>query len=205
VSATGPKRGYCLLVWAAIGLLPMLLVAALALPWVERVAGLDSEIADARDQLTRYRRLIASLPLLQAEIQKVNSNQAFKAFYFEAPTPALAGAELQHKVQDIVNRADGRLISTQILPEQENERPPRVRVRIQIQGSTETLLKCLYEIERARPFLFVDKVSVRSSARPRLPQRVVRGRRIRRRRPANRSGELTMRLDVFGFVLGPKG
>lgn len=204
MSTEHSRKGFCLLAWGIVILLPILLVASVALPWTQRLVGLDEAIADAEDQLSRYRRLIATLPLLRAEIDEVNSNEDFKAFYFEAPTPALAGAELQRKVQDIVNAAAGRLISTQLLPQQEDEHPPRVRVRAQIQGSTETLLRCLYEIERARPFLFVDQISVRSSARPELPERVVRGRRVRRARP-NQAAELTVRLDIFGFALGEKG
>lgn len=198
-----PARPFCLIAWGIAVLLPVLLVTAVALPWLDHLNDLDSAIARSEDQLVRYRRLVATLPLLRAEIDEVNANDDFKAFYFEAPTPALAGAELQRKVQDIVTGAGGRLISTQLLPEQADEHPPRVRVRTQIQGSTETLLDCLYEIEQSRPFLFIDQVSVRSSARPAQPARVVRGRRIRR--PAvNQAGELTVRLDLFGFALGAK-
>jgi len=76
-----------------------------------------------------------------------------------------------------------------------------VRIRTQIQGSTDTLLNVLYEIEQARPFLFVDQVSVRSSARPDMPAQVLPGRRARRP-PVNQGGELTVRLDIFGFALG---
>jgi general secretion pathway protein M len=146
---------------------------------------------------------VETLPTLRAELEQVKANEDFKAFYFDAPTPALAGAELQRKVQDIVTAAKGRLISTQLLPEQPNEHPPKVRLRIQIQGSTDTLLDVLYAIEQARPFLFIDQVSVRSSARPEEPERRVRGRTVRRP-PVNQAGELTVRLDIFGFALGGK-
>jgi general secretion pathway protein M len=76
-----------------------------------------------------------------------------------------------------------------------------VRVRTQIQGSTETLLDILYALEEARPFLFVDQLSLRSSARPPMPMEDPGGRALRRP-PSNPAGELTMRLDVFGFTLG---
>ena len=96
--------------------------------------------------------------------------------------------------------ASGRLISTQLLPEEKEQHPPRVRIRTQIQGSTDTLIDILYEIEKARPFLFVDQVSVRSSARPELPQQVGRARSVRG--GVDPGGELTVRLDIFGFALG---
>jgi general secretion pathway protein M len=165
------------------------------------MGAVSARIADSEDQLVRYRRLIRSLPELRTELERVRANESFKAFYFDAPTAALAGAELQRQVQDIVTAASGRLISTQILPGPPEESPPRVRVRTQIQGSTETLLDVLYDIEQARPFLFVEQVSVRSSARAPLPTSALRGRTIRRP-PVNPAGELTVRLDIFGFTLG---
>jgi general secretion pathway protein M len=194
------SRLRCAVAWTLLVLVPLLILAALALPWLERVGALDASIAVTEDQLLRYRRMVATLPTLRAELDKVKSNQEFKAFYFSAPTPALAGAELQQKVQDIVSTAQGRLISTQLLPEEKGEQPARVRLRTQIQGSTDTLLQVLYKIEEFRPFLFVEQVSVRSSARPEQPEQVAGGRPVRRM-PVNEGGELTVRLDIFGFTL----
>jgi general secretion pathway protein M len=200
MTRTAPSRWSCALAWTLLVLVPLLVLAAVALPWLQRMEGLDESISAAEDQLLRYRRLVATLPMLRAELDKVNSNRDFKAFYFSAKTPALAGADLQRKVQDIVSAAQGRLISTQLLPEEKEEQPARVRLRTQIQGSTDTLLQVLYRIEESRPFLFVEQVSVRSSARPEQPEQVA-GVRPVRRMPANEAGELTVRLDIFGFTL----
>ncbi len=198
-----PAKRDCVLVWTLGLLVPGLLIAAIAIPWLAQVGRLADAIAENEEQLARYQRLIATLPGLRAELEQVNDNQDFKAFYFDAPTPALAGAEVQRKVQDLVTSARGRLISTQLLPEEKTEQPPRVRLRVQIQGSTETLLEILHQLEQARPFLFVEQVSVRSSARPDQPEQLVRGRPVRRA-PLNEAGELTVRLDIFGFALGAR-
>ena len=194
-----PSKILCVLAWFLLASVPVVVLGAIAASWTAEMDRLSSRIVDSEDQLARYRRMIRTLPDLRAELDRVRKNDSFKAFYFAAPTPALAGAELQRKVQDIVTAANGRLISTQILPEQPGESPPRVRVRTQIQGSTETLLDVLYDLEEARPFLFVDQLSVRSSSRP---ERVERDPRMSRRPPVNPAGELTVRLDIFGFTLG---
>jgi general secretion pathway protein M len=200
VIRVGARSPFCILGWLALVLVPVALLTAIATPVLVRMDRLDTAIEDRRGELTRYRRLIATLPTLKAELDQVKSNEDFKAFYFEAPTPALAGAELQGKVQEIVTAAGGRLISTQLLPEAKDERPRRVSIRAQIQGATDTLMDILYEIEQARPFLFVDQLSVRSSARADLPGSTARGRASRLR--VNPSGELTVRLDIFGYALG---
>jgi general secretion pathway protein M len=199
----GPNKRQCALLWTAAVLVSMLFVAAVALPWSAQNRQLNDDISNGLEQLGRYRHLIATLPGLRDELEQVNNNQEFKAFYFDAPTPALAGAELQRKVQDIVTAAKGRLISTQLLPEEKEEQPARVRLRVQIQGSTETLLEILYQLDETRPFLFVEQLSVRSSARPELPAQTIRGQPARRP-PINEAGELTVRLDVFGFALEGK-
>ncbi|NCA70796.1 MAG: general secretion pathway protein GspM [Sphingobacteriia bacterium] len=201
MNAPRSSRILCILVGLTLILAPLLVIGALALYWNSQMQTLTTAIEERSDQLTRFRRMIGTLPALRAEIDRVRANDTFKAYYFDAGTAALAGAQLQQRIQDIVTAAEGRLISTQLLPELPDEQPSRVRVRTQIQGTTETLLDVLYEIEQARPFLFVEQVSVRSSARVMPPAVGPRARQIRRPMP-NAGGELTIRLDVFGFTLG---
>jgi general secretion pathway protein M len=198
----GRRRAACLLAWALLLLVPVGLGFGVGWPWLERMSYRDEDIASARDQLVRYQRLVATLPILRAELEAVNNNQDFKAFYFAAQTPALAGATLQQNVQDIVKATGSRLVSTQILPPTPNEQPPAVRIRIQLQGSTAQLFEILYQLEQSRPFLFVDQVSIRSMAQPERP--VVPERNRQSRRPPSRpdTEDLTVRLDIFGYTLG---
>jgi general secretion pathway protein M len=191
----------CIGAWTAVLLIPLLLTAAVVLPWWQRMQALDAAYADGLDQLSRYQRLVATLPGLRAELAREQENEDFKAFYFDAETPALAGARLQSEVQEMVRAAGARPISTQILPVDENEQPPRVRIRTQFQGMTDELLEVLHRIESARPFLFVDQMSIRSTT-PRPPS--IRGRAVRRVTQTH-VGQLTVRLDVFGYSLGGGG
>jgi len=192
----------CLFAWMLLLLVPVALGIGIAWPWLERLGTLDGEIERTRDQLERYQRLVATLPTLRSELEQVSNNQSFKAFYFSAATHALAGAGLQQKVQDMVKEAGGRLVSTQILPSVPNEEPPTVRVRVQLQGSTDQLFDVLYKIEEARPFLFVDQLSIRSMVQPERAVTNEQTRRVRRGRPKPATEDLTVRLDIFGFTLG---
>ncbi len=201
MTSPAPSKSFCSLVLAAAIALPLLILAGVALPWASQFSAQNKVIASNTGQLERYRSLVRALPGLRAELEQTKNNSAFKAFYFNAPTAALAGAQLQGLIQEIVTGAAGRLISTQILPEDKKVDPPRVSVRMQIQGTTETLLDVLLRIDQARPFLFVDQLSVRSSARPIASPQEEMGR-ARRRMVADQGGDLTMRLDIYGFVLG---
>ena len=195
-----PARVRCLLILAPVVLIPALLIIAVVGPWARAMTELDDEIASRADQVLRYERLIATLPGMRAELDQVLANQELKAFYFDAQTSALAGAQLQREVQDMVQTAGGRLISTQILPSAAAEQPQRVNIRAQLQGDVETLLEVLHRIEQARPFLFVDQISVRATQR-----RTVRRARARGASASQQEGQLTVRLDVFGYALGQAG
>ena len=193
-----PKWGSCLLAWSGAILIPAIILLGIGVPWLQRMTELESETESVVDQIQRYERLIATIPRLKAELDRERNNQEIKAFYFDAPTAALAGAQLQGAIQEMVQAAGARLANSQFLPAESNEQPPRVRIRAQIQGDTNAMLDVLYSIEHARPFLFVDQLSVRSTTR--------RERRDRRQGgnspPAETKQELTIRLDIFGYALG---
>ena len=196
-------RTSCLSAWAGVLLILLVVVLAVVLPWWQRATELDRDLEGGNDQLQRFKGIVALLPGLRAELEREQANDDFKAFYFDAETPALAGARLQSEVQEIVRGSGARPISTQLLPVKKDEQPPRVRIRTQLQGTTGELLDVLYRIEESRPFLFVDQMSIRSTtprARPASSRNV---RRRPQRRPTRaRVGQLTVRLDIFGYSLG---
>jgi len=202
MSGRRPDRLSCALAWGLALLLPLLLVLSVALPWRQQLQVLDEQLARGTDQLQRYQRLMATLPVLRAELAREQANDDFKAFYFDAATPALAGARLQSEVQEVVRAAGARPISTQILPVDKDEQPPRVRIRTQLQGTTGELLDVLYRIEEARPFLFVDQMSIRSTTPRAAAVRRNSRRAVRRSRSQAQVGQLTVRLDIFGYSLG---
>ena len=195
------QRRVCIAVLSALVLLPLVLVTAIGLTWLERMQTLERGIQGDLDRLQRYQRLVATLPALRQALADEQSNDAFKAYYFDADTPAIAGAQLQSEVQDMVRSAGARPVSAQVLPSNEQDDPPRVRVRIQLQGTTEQLFDVLYRVESARPFLLIDQLSIRSQARSN--QR--RGRTARRTARPDNQDQLTVRLDIFGYFLGSTG
>lgn len=198
---TARIKSRCLFAAGVPVLLLLCTVVVILWPWWQHSRELDGRLLRVRDQITQYQRLVATLPRLQQELELVRNRDDTKTFYFAAETPALAGAQLQSEVQDIIRASGARPVSTQILPIDSNEQPPRIRVRIQFQGSIESLLNVLYRIESARPFLFIDQMSLRSSA-SNVPKRTVRSRRGGDATPPRERDELTLRLDLFGFSLG---
>lgn len=196
------QRRTCILALSALVLLPLVVAALIAVSWVKEMRRLDDAIETDLARLVRYQQLVAALPALRAALEEEKENDSYKAFYFDADTPSIAGAQLQSEVQEMVRAAGARPVSAQILPSGENVDPPQVRVRIQLQGTTEQLFDVLYRVESARPFLMIDQLSVRSQARSNQNF----GRRsVRRARELDDQGQLTVRLDIFGYFLSAAG
>lgn len=180
--------------------LPLALLLAVFVPWAQRIDTLDTQMQRDVERLQRYRQLRASLPALRTELAREQERDEYRAFYFIDKTPVLAGARIQGVLQNMVQEIGARSVSTQMLTVDERERPPRVIIRSQLQGSSEQLLELLLEIENARPFLFVDQMSIRTTARSNAG---TRGRPSRGRNAADSNMDnLVVRLDVFGYVLG---
>lgn len=197
----GAPARRCILVWLLTLLLPVGLLLLVLLPWWQQRVELQERLEGATEQWQRFQRVLSTMPALRAELAREQADDSTRDLYFDAATPALAGAQLQREVQEIIRVSGARPVSAQVLPPERDEAPPRVRLRVQLQGSTEQLFEVLYRIEEMRPFLFVDQLSVRST--PPRPQPAVRPQLRRPGVPVAQGGELTVRIDVFGFALGP--
>lgn len=202
MNAEHADRRRCALLWGALVAAAVIVLASVLLPWTLQLRQLEQEIAAKRDQAARYQRLVSTLPAVRAALARERDTDTLDELSFAAETPALAGAQVQRTLQEMVREANARPISAQILPVDAQDQPPRVSVRIQLQSDTAQLLDLLLKLEQARPLLFVDQMSIRSSARPESEGQ----RRARRRRsPANDAGDLTVRIDVYGYSTGAPG
>jgi general secretion pathway protein M len=65
------NKRFCILAWTLILLTPLALIAGVGCPGPPAcVSALKSSIAESEDQIARYRRVIATLPRLQAELER---------------------------------------------------------------------------------------------------------------------------------------
>jgi hypothetical protein len=62
MTGAGTPRPFCILGWLLLILVPSLVIAAVAVPVVVRLDRLETAIEERRDQILKYRRLIATLP-----------------------------------------------------------------------------------------------------------------------------------------------
>jgi general secretion pathway protein M len=184
------SRTLALLLLAAAILAGYRLVAA---PLLASYSEADQAIERNRELLQRYRRLAAERPVLAERVGEQEALLADAAGYLVGPSDALAAAELQNRVKELVEAAEGILRSTQSLQgnNQDDAAAParRAAVRVRFTVDIEGLAEVLYELETGEPYLFVEEVTIRE----------LRERRRRRNEPEPKP-MLDISLDVYGYL-----
>lgn len=160
--------------------------------WIDKYLFYKNNIAAQQDQLQRYNNILALRGDLEARLQQIKQDDSIDAFYLQQTASMLAATDLQQRVKSAVERSGGKLVSTQVLPVVDEEGFSKVSIRVQLTGDTPSLQKTLYELETARPLLFIDGLQIR-----RQP--------IRQRNPNNRKQskieiQLTIQFELSGYI-----
>ncbi len=135
---------------------------------------------DRRAVLARYERAAADLPRLRDA--SANKAESGSALLFTGTTEALAAAELQSTLKDLVEAGGATLESAQTLPPETLGNFRRVGVRVSFSGGLDLLTTVLLGVETAKPVLSIGGLELDSSD--------------------EETGEdLTVAMDVYGFRL----
>jgi hypothetical protein len=180
----------------AVGLFFMVVVVALIYalllePAMSLYQTNNKTIDELSSRLNRYQYVAAGVEVLKKELGELSQNEAAKDYYLTSKTAALASAELQAHVKNVIDDVDGRLVSTQPLAENDRSLSRLVKIQVRMAGDIETVQKALYRLEFGNPGLLIDEVSI---------ARMVRSRR----RPTSTQpvGSLDVRFNLTGFMQG---
>jgi general secretion pathway protein M len=158
-------------------------------PLVAGYVGDREALADARERLGRYRRIAATRPDLQAQIDAMEERGAARGNYLTGRTDALAAAELQNRVKKIIETNGGKLRSIQTVPGKADGGFQRVTIRVQLAAPIDSLHRIIYALEAEKPFLFLDNIDIGNRRRGR-----------RKKAPDDADPALTVRFDLFGYL-----
>lgn len=179
---------------AALGLLLGLIasLAFLIVPPILRAYERDREaIAFNRGAIVRFERIAASLPEMKQRLATLAARGKTRRHYLVGATPALAAAELQKSVQQVVKSHGGNVSSVQILKGKEEGEFQRIAIRVQMRASIEALRAIFYNVEAGQPYLFIDNLEIRT-------------RSTRRRRGGKVDADplLVVGFEIYGYGLG---
>ncbi len=156
----------------AVGLL-LFAIALIYMLVFSPLLTLRKEYSESVDELEfrleRYRKIAAERPLWSRRVEEIKQHGRVSEQYIAKETPALASADLQTLIKEIVTTSGGELISTQVVPEQQEEQLTRIAVRIRMNGSTRVLRDVLHAVETSQPILWVDNLNLRPIRMPMRP------------------------------------
>ena len=176
-------------------ILPVLLLYFLiAAPYFRILKEGRENIEDLQFQLQRLQKTAAQGPLWRQQLKILKEQNQRNRHYLEGDTPALASAELQKYLSDIIRQAGGELTSTQVIPPREEDKFTRIAVRIRMSGNTEVLREVLHAIETRQPLLMVETMNIRP----------VRKRRDPKTRKLVATERMNIDMEVFGYMPTPK-
>lgn len=184
LSKRGGRLAAVLILLAFIGLL----AAVLLLPLLGVVRHYDDTIAGLQFRLGKYRHTAALVEGLKQHLEQLTERQRSDEGLLQGESSAIAGASLQALLKQGIQKAGGRLESTQILPVQVEGPMERIAIRARLSGDIQALQKILYTFEYGKTMLFIDALEIST-----------RSARRRRKTGTPERPTLKVSLEVSGF------
>ena len=153
--------------FAAAGILVVLLaVAYLAVlaPVMSFYADTADTLGQRREQERKYRNAVNDLPRLRDAAKRQSDAASAANMLLTGASDAVAAAELQSSLKDMVEGEGATIMSAAILPAEAEGAFRRVGLRITFAGNIELLTTVLLQIEETRPMLFVGDFDIHQSA-----------------------------------------
>lgn len=126
----------------------------------------DMEAAQSSRLLAGYRRLAARRAELEREWQAAQEAVPARQGLMEGGDATLLAAMLQSRIKQIVEGNGGQVRSMQILPQARESDFEKVGIQMDFAIASGGLAAALHEIETARPYLFIEALSLRAPDAP---------------------------------------
>ena len=181
-------------------LLVLSLVFYVIVPLTNGYSERAGDIAMLEKRLSTLRGLLANEVLVDTELKSLESINTSGDIFLKGDKAAIASANLREFVGNIVKQSGGVLISSQDYETASLDIASAVGLRLSFNGEMQHLAALLYELESSRPLVFIDKLTVTSSANQRGAATRAKRRRAARSSRAPRMS-LTVRMDIFGYMV----
>ena len=169
---SGTWKGRILAVLLLCGVI--IALASLTLAPLRAVnARYQNEITDLQARLTALHRSAAMGAQLGPQLERLERVQTSDVHYLRSSSEALAAAEMQALVKQIILPKGGQILSTQQVPSEQDRFFTRVALKVRMKANLDTLVGIFYEMETRSPYLFVNNLTIRGQS---LPRRFTRNR-----------------------------
>jgi hypothetical protein len=175
----------CNLVLLGSFLLLLALLLGIYLSWLGLMNRYQDVAEDARHRTAHYLRVAERKESAQSELSSSRLTALIEQNYLTAEAPGIAFAELQQQIKEIIGKAGGVALSTQLVqePQSDQESAEKIIVRVRMQGDSYCLQKLVQAIEQRKPLLFFDRLTIAAPGKT----------------EADAAEQLDVRFDVYGY------
>jgi general secretion pathway protein M len=146
---------------ALLGLAGLLLLSLFAVPLWLLNQHYDLALETATSQMERYTRIVGMREGLQKKADEVKA-LAQTHHFLKSASPPIAAAELQEQAKTLLEANGAKLNSMQVLAHKDDGPYRQVSVNLQLAAPKNAIKAILYALESAKPYLFVDNLSIRT-------------------------------------------
>lgn len=144
------------------------LFVMLALAWAGLVSPLLGWYAARQDRLEQRQTLLAHMAAVAATVPALQRQMAAgtgdtRPALLTGTTEAIAGAELQQRLQDLSERAAVRMSSVEVLSTEQSGAFRRIRVHVVVSGPWARLVSLFSAIDGATPHMLVSEMQIGQS------------------------------------------
>lgn len=147
-------------------------------------------IAQLELEVARYETVARQQAGRRAELAALKQRQPAQDGALEGSNETLVAAQIQNRIKALVASGQGELVSTEILPAQEDGNFRRIGVRGMLSITMAGALRVFHGLEAQTPLLFLDNVELH--AQPQIR------RRVATTQPPY--SVIEVRLDVYGYM-----
>lgn len=147
-----------------LGMLLLILVFGMVVPMFDRYHHYRQALDDLEFRSERLSGLAASKPGLSAHAQGLANVMQSSGLTIERETPALAAADMQRLVGEVIAAQGGEVRSVQMVPAVQEAGFVRVAIRVQMNGNSQVLASVFEQLESSEPLVFVDDVRIQGRA-----------------------------------------
>ena len=147
-----------LIAWGLLANLCWAAGAFVAAPLLRQVAQDRETIASSNELLARYRRLEASLPAIQAQLDELEGRSNSGRYFITSASPALAAAEMQNSLRGLVAGTGAVLRNSKSLQAAVEKGFDRIGLDLDLTASAAELSKLLRAVAGAEPIVVVERV-----------------------------------------------
>jgi hypothetical protein len=161
-----PDKYQTSIAWGLLVLFGLLVLLLIIIPLLNFTANQKGQLLKHYEKLASYQHVIDSSEKYERKYAHIQKNELDNLFYPQGLTSAQVGKELQKQLAIIIQRDKGRLSSSEVLnkvPLDDNEdfSYQKVIVKASLQGNVKLLRNLLHQAYRARPFIFIESLSIK--------------------------------------------